>query len=833
MRIPCIIPLKTADGFEACAAIRVASLLVSDLLRDTHYGSSDEKDSSSFSKLNSRHLQNARELLLSAIAPMTEANFEIRIAVQPDLLHKAQGDIEMHLVIRCGGADDAESREKVAMTYLALMPVLVSAIPEADLKPVHNANELEKCFTPFPIRQASAIIRRRRDIRLASQINAAEVGFITGKGNKGKFDNYVISHILPWIPSNDDWARLLEVLAGQLDPCMLIVRLRSCPDTGDERERLARTIEQCEAVLAGLDANDLALQKQVSLLNGQSSARIEALNNPCFDVAALIVSCSPVPPPLSRCIGAAISGNRMGGEEPAWLQGGFSIVPVDDEEFMTRAFFPDNAPFSLGEAACAFRLPSPPNRDIPGLPVQRFRASLAMLPSVPDESKSAVRLFVNEYQGICQPVHVELDDRMRHAFIMGQTGTGKSTLLESMIVQDIRAGRGLAVIDPHGDMIENVLKRVPPERAEDVILFDLLDRERPLGFNIIQWRDLGERDLIIDELYRTLDHIYDMKLTGGPMFEQHFRNFLKLLMGDSKRDGFTPTILEFIRCYTDRSFRHWLLNSIMDQQVRDFVAEAEEAGSECSLRNIAPYVSSKLGRFVNDTTLKRIVGQEESSINFDEIMNKGKILLVKLGKGRFGSEVSALLASMLVARFKFSAMQRGEIPKSDRRDFFLYVDEAHNLPSDNFTELLAEARKYRLGLVMATQYCSQLGNVSGGRGDDLLAAIFGNVGSLITFRSGTQDAEHLVKGFTPYFSQLDIISLPNFHGYARMNLNNQAIPPFSFKTELDTSPEYPELAPRIRSLSRLKYGQDANIVDAEIYCRMTSWKEKEEEGEGE
>jgi len=347
---------------------------------------------------------------------------------------------------------------------------------------------------------------------------------------------------------------------------------------------------------------------------------------------------------------------------------------------MRPGFIFDTTPYSLMETACAFRLPSPPSRDIPGLPTRRFRTNLATLPANVRKDPGTIRLFSNEHQGMTQPVFIDAEDRMRHCFIMGQTGTGKSTLMETMIVQDITAGRGVAVIDPHGDMIEDILLKIPAERAEDVILFDLLDRERPLGFNIIQWSTIEERDLIIDELYRTLDHIYDMKLTGGPMFEQHFRNFMKLLMGDSARPGFTPTVLEFVRCYTDSTFRQWLLDSIEDLQVKDFVAEAENVTGECKLSNIAPYVTSKFSRFVNDTTLKRIAGQEESSIDFDRIMNQGKILLVKLGKGRFGSEVCALLANMLVARFKFAAMKRGEMPQESRRDFFLYVDEAHNSP---------------------------------------------------------------------------------------------------------------------------------------------------------
>ena len=203
-----------------------------------------------------------------------------------------------------------------------------------------------------------------------------------------------------------------------------------------------------------------------------------------------------------------------------------------------------------------------------------------------------------------------------------------------------------------------------------------------------------------------------------------------------------------------------------------------------------------------------------------------KIFLVKLAKGRFGPEVSALLATMLVSRFQASAMKRGEMPIGERRDFYLYVDEATNLPSQNVTELLSEARKYRLGLVLATQYCSQLGNVSGGQ-DDLLAAVFGNVGSLITFRTGNQDAEMLAKGFAPYFSSLDIMSLPNFYGYARMNLSNQAMSPFSFRTELDTTPIDEDMARGIRELSRLRYGNDSNIVDRKIRKRVHSWKQQD------
>jgi hypothetical protein len=705
-----------------------------------------------------------------------------------------------------------------------MFPVLVTCLPEADLKLVTTDEEMRACREPFPASHATAVVRRTQEVPLALVVEPASVGF-TCAGEKSDQREITLRHLAPWIPSYDDWGRLLEILAGQLDPVMLLIRVSVRMDISEERRRLNGIVQVCEAALAGADTSEFALGKTATMLVEHAMNRIESLNHPCFDLAALIVSNRTVADTLAGAFGAAISGRCLDNGAPAGLQGGFAIHRPQHAGFLSAGYFPEETPYSIGETACAFRLPSPPSRDIPGLPVQRFRANLAILPPELHESPASIRLFINAFQGMTQPVHIDPDDRMRHFYVMGQTGVGKSSLLESMILQDIRAGRGVAFIDPHGESVDNILARMPRERAADVIIVDMLDRERPVAFNMLKWSDIAERDLIIDELYRTLDHIYDMKQTGGPIFEQHFRNMMKLLMGDAPRKNFTPTLLEFIRCYTDREFRHWLMASVKDQQVVDFVKEAEAADREASLSNIAPYVTSKFGRFVNDTTLKNIIGQEKTSFDFDKLMAEGKICFIKLGKGRFGSQVSALLASQLVARFRYSAMKRGDLPVTERRDYYLFVDEAHCLAQESFPELLSEARKFRLGLVLATQYCSQLGNVNGAK-DDLLAAIFGNVGSLITFRAGSQDAELLAKGFAPCFNSLDIMSLPNFHGYARMNLKGQAMIPFSFRTELDQSPEDPELARKIRMLSRSKYGQDRNIVEAEIFHRMYSWKEK-------
>jgi hypothetical protein len=395
-----------------------------------------------------------------------------------------------------------------------------------------------------------------------------------------------------------------------------------------------------------------------------------------------------------------------------------------------------------------------------------------------------------------------------------------------MIMQDVKAGRGLAVIDPHGDMVDNILGKIPEHRADDVILFDVLDRQCPLGFNILEWSTLDERDLIIDDIYTTIDRLYDMKQTGGPIFESNLRGVLKLLMGDQKHDDFTPTLLDFVTCYLSQDFRHWLKERIHDPIVHDFLRELERTGGEASIRNLSPYITSKFGRYTNDTTLMRIIGQEKTSFNFDEIINKGKIFLVKLGRGRFGSKVSALLANMLVSRFKYAAMKRGSIRPEMRRDFFLYVDECHNLPSENFTELLSEARKFRMGLILVTQYTAQLSEEN--RKNSFLSAIIGNVGTIIIFRLGQEDAKEMATVLHPYFNSLDVIGLPNWHGYARLQLGNDTVPPFSFRTRKDENLFSEEIAGKIISSSRLMYGMDAKIVDEQIFERRTSWQRDED-----
>jgi hypothetical protein len=358
-------------------------------------------------------------MLLSALAPMADTTLEVRISVVPDLVHKAQGDIDMFMLIRCQGNTEDMAREKAAATFLSLFPILVTYLPEADLKLVKTKEELAQCMRPFEIGNATAIVRRMQEIPLVSVVMRNNVGFLGKELKHTQRKDVALNHLASWIPSYDDWSRLLEILAGQMEPTMLLVRMRSRTDLATERKRLNDIVELCEAALAGIESDKFALRKTVTMFEEQSVSRMESLNHPSFDVATLILSGHRVHATLASAFGAAISGKSLGGEEPAWLQGGHDIQLLEDAPFMESRFFPEDAPFSLGEAACAFRFPSPPSRDIPGLPVQRFRANLAMLPPELDESPKSIRLFLNEFQGMSQPVHIDPDDRMRHTYIGG------------------------------------------------------------------------------------------------------------------------------------------------------------------------------------------------------------------------------------------------------------------------------------------------------------------------------------------------------------------------------------------------------------------------------
>jgi hypothetical protein len=831
--LPVIRVFREGDHFEAIAALGLKSILMGTLAGQAPGGNEAGMEPTSGSLSGPLSFHSAREGLLRAAASLgSDTTLELHFIAYPDIARKAQGTIRIYLLLRCSAPTREAAREDAARKYMSLRAILRTYQAEAEFNLITEPDELVMVIKPFAFSRALAVHRRDEEASLSSPVMRRSMGLESGLSRETG-EGCVLNVLSQWVPTYDDWSRFIGMMLCQLDPVRAVIRVRPFVIGDEDRKRMESMIRQCERFLAVGEPHQLTLSRRVMMIREGAVRRLHELGCHAFNVGVYLLSGHPVDRALGHVLGTAITRDRALDGEQAIFRGGHRVSEVNARDAVRASFFFDTELFSLEEAACAFRLPSPPIKDIPGLPLRRSRTALAMMPhrGGREGDDGEVELFFSEHQQDVVPVSLNAEDRMRHMFMLGQTGTGKSTLLEYMVMQDIEAGRGLALIDPHGDLVDSILGKIPRRRVEDVVLFNLLDRGRPPGFNILQWETPEERDLIIDELYLTFDHIYDMKQTGGPIFEKHFRGMLKLLMGDHKRPDFTPTLLEFATCYASLDFRSWLKRRVKDPVILDFVREVEGADGELNLKNISTYITSKFSRFIHDRSLARIVGQEKTVFNIDDIMRDGKILLVKLGKGRFGASVSALLANQIVVRFKLAAMKRGDLSPAERRDFFLYVDECHTLPTDNFTELLSEARKFRLGLTLATQYTAQLASPSPGRGS-LLSAVMGNVGSIAVFRVGQEDARLMAPVLHPNFGALDILGLPNWQGYARLQPRGETILPFSFHTRKDESPYSPSMAELVRELSRQRYGLPAAEVDEQILKRRATWSEAGKAGSG-
>lgn len=423
-----------------------------------------------------------------------------------------------------------------------------------------------------------------------------------------------------------------------------------------------------------------------------------------------------------------------------------------------------------------------------------------------------ILLGYNEYRGAKSEIRITDNDRRRHMYVIGQTGVGKSNYLQEMAKKDAAAGKGFCFIDPHGDAIEDILTAIPKERADDVIIFDPADVARPIGINMLEYDPAHpeQKTFVINEMIGIFDQLYDMKATGGPMFEQYMRNAMLLIMEHPESGS---TLMEIPKVLADEEFRRYKLAHCTNPIVRDFwMKEAEKAGGEASLANMVPYITSKLTTFISNDMMRPIIAQQKSTLNFREIMDGKKILLINLSKGKIGEINARLLGMVIVGKILMAALSRVDIPEAERQDFYLYLDEFQNVTTTSIAQILSEARKYRLVLILAHQFIGQLK-------EEISKAVFGNVGSLTSFRVGPEDAEFLEKQFEPVFTATDIVNVDNYNCFVRLLMNNELTKPFNMKT-YPPSHGNQEIANALKELSRLRYGRDATIVNREIMSRM-------------
>ncbi|HCS79397.1 TPA: hypothetical protein DIV55_06720 [Patescibacteria group bacterium] len=471
-------------------------------------------------------------------------------------------------------------------------------------------------------------------------------------------------------------------------------------------------------------------------------------------------------------------------------------------------FFKQYSVFNTDELASIFHLP---NKTIETAHIYWLNAKRAPAPAqIPN---SGLALGFSKYRGVERPIFLGEDDRRRHVYVIGKTGTGKSQLLEEMIMQDVHDGKGVAVIDPHGDLIDGVMSRIPPSRAEDVIYFDPSDNERPMGLNMLEAKTEEQKHFVVTSIVGLMYKLYDPMKTGiiGPRFEHAIRNAMLTVMSEPGN-----TFVEVVRVLTDSAFVQELLPKVQDPIIRRYWTDQIAQTADFHKSEVLDYIVSKFGRFVTNKLMRNIIGQSQSSFDFRKVMDEGKILLVNLSKGKIGEENSNFLGLILVPRILISAMSRQEIPEDQRRDFYLYVDEFQNFATPDFAQILSEARKYRLNLIVANQFIGQME-------EEVKNAVFGNVGTLIGFRVGVTDANYLQHEFQPTFNEADLINIDKYNAYIKTIVHNEPVKPFSIDLTKDMSKVKAErnaqVAAAIVQLSRLKYGRSRELVEAEISQR--------------
>ncbi len=468
-------------------------------------------------------------------------------------------------------------------------------------------------------------------------------------------------------------------------------------------------------------------------------------------------------------------------------------------------------PLSLRELSTIYHFPSTGITSSPHLKQARF----ATAPAPTDLPKSGIQIGVNMTHGQEIPIFIDAEDRLRHLYVIGQTGTGKTSFLKTLMEQDIREGRGVCFIDPHGNDILDVLATVPPERYNDVIYFDPAYINRPFGLNMLEYdpKRPEQKTFIVNELLMIFRRLYsDSPESMGPAFEQYFRNATMLIMEDPASGS---TMLDIGRVLSDESFRNMKLSRSNNPVVNQFwTGIATKAGGESSLENIVPYITSKLDDFTSNDFMRPIIGQQNSSFNFRDIIDSKKILLVNLSKGRLGERNANLLGLILVGKIFMAALSRADSPGADLPPFYFYIDEFQNITTDSIPAILSEARKYKLSLNIAHQFLDQVD-------EKTRDAVFGNVGNMAIFRVGEKDAEFFEKQFAPTFSASDFINIENFNAYTKILAHGVPQKPFNIHALTPPKRNLSQVDD-LRELSYLTYGRDRSIIEDDIRTRYLS-----------
>ena len=499
------------------------------------------------------------------------------------------------------------------------------------------------------------------------------------------------------------------------------------------------------------------------------------------------------------------------------------------KEFVARVFWTDNGRYAnlknwkkqtilnIKELSSIIHIPNAKFNRNPRIQWQKYK----IVPAPDNLPTEGILLGYNTYAGIKKEVRIlsDNDDRFRHVYILWQTGSGKSTLMKTSILEDLRLGNGFCVIDPHGDLVDDTMKYFPKEKIDDLIYFDLANTEYPLAFNPLDGTETeDERDVVTNDLVEMFVSMYGEEIFG-PRIQDYFRNACFLLMEQPE----WGTLVDIMRLFTDDAFAESKIRNVKNPVIAARWNKTYKKMGDREKAEIIPFIQAKFGPFTTGTYIRNVIGQPKSAFNFFDAMNEWKIILVKLSKGLTGEVNSQLVGRMISMQVKLAALKRARLDPKERHNFFLYIDEFQNYVSKSIESILSEARKYKLWLTIAHQYIDQLKQEGLGWSLDLSKTVFGNVGNLFIFKVGAPDAEFLEKEMAPEFSQIDMVNGDTFRAAAKIVVNNQPTRPFSFVIDL------PWLKPTVntmekieimKQISALKRWTKRELVDKEIYFRV-------------
>lgn len=534
--------------------------------------------------------------------------------------------------------------------------------------------------------------------------------------------------------------------------------------------------------------------------------------HPGFETTIRVVTSSNVAQRSQSILNSVVSSFALF-DAPG--KNGFKYIPAQDIEsfatsYILRFFPPGHKKNILNSVELATLFHFPQQEDIPTSQLTRQDSKQVDGPrNVPD---TGLLLGYNIFRGAKKPIRLEKQDRSRHMYVVGQTGVGKSVFLENLAFQDMLSGEGFAFIDPHGDTAEKLLCMVPKERTEDVIYFCPADTDYPLGLNIFEAETDDQKDFVIQEVINVLYKLYDPQRQGiiGPRYEHLFRNAALTVMAGPDGGSF----IDIPKLFRDKQYVAQKLKHVTDQNVLDFwQKEMVQSQRSNEFGEVVSWFVSKFGAFLSNAMMRNIIGQTESSFDLRDIMDNKKILLVNLSKGRTGELNSKLLGMIFVMKFQAAAMSRANIPEDQRQDFCLYVDEFQNFSTDSFATIMSEARKYHLSLTVANQFTTQLT-------EEIRDAVFGNMGTIVSFRVGQNDVESLARYFQPLFDGDDLLRVPNYNTIVRTLIGGVPTQPFSMATIPPLGNPNEELGKALKQLSAAKFGRPRQVVEKEIFARL-------------